>query len=91
MDVALVIIFVVVFYILPIIFKSKNPKKYEYPDVPRRVPVPAIPQLEIPNLKIQGAQHADVEQVALPNSATDLEVTSELVSEPIDAWQGLVQ
>lgn len=42
MDIIFILIAMAVFYILPEIFKRRQPKKYEYPQIPDRVPPPEI-------------------------------------------------
>jgi len=72
MDIIWVIIFMVVFYLVPLLLKSRQPKKYEYPDVPRRVPPPEVvlPAVLTTNLGLEPVEKS-VQSKVLPPRITD--------------------
>ncbi|MBP2653861.1 MAG: hypothetical protein H6Q73_1430 [Firmicutes bacterium] len=88
MDIVWVIIFMVVFYLVPLLLKSRQPKKYEYPDVPRRVPPPGgTPQTEVksPEVLTTGlGQLPDRQVVQTPILPTEIPVSIDNSA----CWQG---
>jgi hypothetical protein len=78
MDIIYILILMAVFYILPEILKKRQPKQYEYPQIPDRVLPPELK----PSRDVKPPPGSKVKPVSIASKAEEPPVLAQATSEP---------